>query len=108
MSVEIERKFLVANDSWQDAAGQGQHLQQAYLSASAKNSIRIRVVDGMQAWLTIKSDYRGIERDEYEYEVPIDDANEMLELRQSGIIEKTRYPIPIDGLVWEVDVFAGE
>ena len=108
MAVEIERKFLVTGDAWRASAGPGQHLQQAYLSASAKNSIRLRIVDGTQAWLTIKSDYRGIERDEYEYEVPVDEANEMLVLRQSGIIDKTRYPIPIDGLVWEIDVFSGD
>ncbi|MFY0613733.1 MAG: CYTH domain-containing protein [Hyphomicrobiaceae bacterium] len=107
MAVEIERKFLVANETWRAGAAPGQHIRQAYLSASDTNSIRIRVVDRMQAWLTIKSGYRGIERDEFEYEVPVSDAVQMLELRQSGIIEKIRYPVPAGELLWEVDVFSG-
>ena len=108
MPVEIEQKFLVADEAWRAMAGPGQRLRQAYLCASEKNSIRIRIANEVQAWLTIKSDFRGIERDEYEYEVPVHDANDMLELRHSGIIEKTRYLIPIDDLVWEVDVFSGD
>lgn len=107
MAVEIERKFLVANETWRADADQGQRIRQAYLSASDTHSIRIRILDEAQAWLTIKSGFRGIARDEFEYEVPVGDAMQMLELRQSGIIEKVRYPFPADGLLWEIDVFTG-
>ncbi len=107
MAVEIERKFLVANDAWRADADQGQRIRQAYLSASASNSIRVRIVDETRAWLTIKSGYRGIVRDEFEYEVPLNDAVAMLELRQSSIVDKVRYRVRNDDAVWEVDVFAG-
>ena len=107
MAVEIERKFLIAHDAWRADADQGQRIRQAYLSASASNSIRVRIVDETHAWLTIKSGYRGIVRDEFEYEVPLDDAVAMLELRQSSILDKVRYRVRNDDAVWEDDVFAG-
>ena len=107
MAVEIERKFLVADETWRADVDQGQRIQQAYLSACASHSIRIRIVDETKAWLTIKSGYRGIVRDEFEYEVPLGDAVAMLELRQSDIVDKIRYRVPADGFMWEVDVFAG-
>ncbi len=107
MAVEIERKFLVADNTWRAAAGPGRRIRQAYLSASASHSIRIRIVDETQSWLTIKSGYRGIVRDEFEYEVPLGDAIAMLELRQSDIVDKVRYQVWVEGFTWEVDVFAG-
>lgn len=107
MAVEIERKFLVADNTWRAAADPGRRIRQAYLSASTSHSIRIRIVDETQSWLTVKSGYRGIVRDEFEYEVPIGDAIAMLELRQSNIVDKVRYQVLLDGSTWEVDVFAG-
>lgn len=107
MALEIERKFLVADETWRADADQVQRMRQAYLSASASHSIRIRIVDETQSWLTIKSGYRGIVRDEFEYEVPLGDAIAMLELRQSNIVDKVRYQVLAEGSTWEVDVFAG-
>ena len=108
MAVEIERKYLVKNNGWRDFAGRGQHIRQAYLASSERNSVRIRIIDGREARLAIKSGFRGIERDEYEYAVPLSDAKAMLELRQSHIIEKTRYQVPFHDLTWEIDIFLGD
>jgi adenylate cyclase len=108
MAVEIERKFLVVGEAWRELADAGRQVTQAYLSDSEKSSIRIRIIDGKRAFLSIKSGYRGITRDEFEYEIPVRDAEEMLALRQSGIVDKIRHHLLIAGVVWEVDVFSGE
>ncbi|MBU2533065.1 MAG: CYTH domain-containing protein, partial [Alphaproteobacteria bacterium] len=108
MALEIERKFLVIGDSWRSKAAEGQKLRQAYLASSAQNSVRVRIVDERRAWLTIKSGYRGITRDEFEYEVPVEDAQEMIELRQNSVIDKVRYPLADGSLIWEIDVFSGD
>lgn len=108
MAVEIERKYLVADDTWRAAAGPGRHIRQAYLAASPDHSIRIRIIEDREAWLTIKSGYRGIVRDEFEYEVPLADALAMLDLCQGGVIEKTRYRVSAGDRVWDIDVFAGD
>lgn len=106
MALEIERKFLVADDTWRGGAGPGRSIRQAYLAATPDHSIRIRIVENHEAWLTIKSGYRGIVRDEFEYQVPIADARAMLDLCQGGIIEKTRYRVSVGDRVWDIDVFA--
>jgi adenylate cyclase len=108
MVVEIERKFLVADDSWRGLADGGQRIRQAYLASSATNTVRIRVIDESTARLTIKSGFRGLTRDEFEYDIPVSDAIAMLVLRESSVIDKTRYNIERDGLIWEVDVYAGD
>ena len=107
MSVEIERKFLVIDGAWRDLAGPGQRLRQAYLTHESHASIRVRLSDD-RAWLTVKSARMGIMRDEFEYEIPIADAEEMLaKLCNGPVIEKTRHLLRHDGVLWEVDVFAG-
>lgn len=107
MSVEIERKFLVVGDGWQNAAGPGQRLWQAYVAQEEHASVRVRLaVD--RAWLTLKSARSGIMRDEFEYEISLSDARDMLaKLCPGPVIEKTRYRVPHAGRIWEVDVFAG-
>ena len=105
MGVEIERKFLVIDDSWREAASPGMRYRQGYLSTDPSNSIRVRVC-GEKAWLNIKSAVVGIARREYEYEIPAADAHEILEdLCVKPLIEKTRFIVAHEGLAWEIDVF---
>jgi len=107
MAYEIERKFLVVNDDWRSQVSKSAYYRQAYLAGNDKSSIRVRVADD-QAWLNIKSATLGIQRTEYEYEIPVADADDMIEnLCQGAVIEKWRYFVPYAGHVWEVDVFEG-
>lgn len=107
MPTEIERKFLVTGDTWRSLAV-GVRYSQGYITASPRRTVRVRV-RGEQAYLTIKGETRGISRAEYEYAIPLQDALEMLQtLCDPPLIEKTRYRIDLEGLVWEVDEFAGE
>ncbi len=107
MAKEIERKFLVASNAWRDAAGAASHLLQAYVILAPGRSLRVRIADGRVARLTLKLGDGGLERDEYEYEVPLADARELIRLRLGNLIEKTRYRVPFGKFVWEVDVFEG-
>ena len=108
MSIEIERKFLVADESWRAAASPGMRYRQGYLSTDPSNSVRVRV-SGDKAWLNVKSATVGIARREYEYGIPAADAHEILEeLCVKPIIEKTRFVVEHAGHAWEVDVFEGE
>jgi len=104
MATEIERKFLVSAD-WPRPA-QGTRLLQGYLSRGAV-SVRVRT-SAERAWLTVKGPTSGLSRAEFEYEVPLVDAEEMLALSPTKPIEKTRYLVPLGRHVVEVDVFAGE
>lgn len=105
MPQEIERKFLVRSDDWRRAADAGTRYRQGYLSTDAARIVRVRVA-GERAWVTIKGSARGIARDEYEYPVPVADADAMLDrLCLHPLIEKVRYHVPFAGHVWEVDVF---
>lgn len=105
MAVEIERKFLVRDDSWQDGSP-GIRMSQGYLCADGDRTVRIRIA-GPKAWLTIKGRTVGIARPEFEYAVPPDEAAAMLAMCLPGAIEKTRHRIPHGSHVWEVDVFHG-
>ena len=107
MAQEIERKFLVAGDAWRDLA-EGVVYRQGYLSTDSDRTVRVRTV-GAKGTLTVKGITVGATRTEYEYEIPVADADAMLDaLCIRPLIEKTRHKIPFDGLVWEVDVFAGD
>ena len=106
MPVEIERKFLVVSDEWRVLADSGQRLHQAYIACDRQGSVRVRLTED-KAWLTLKSARAGMVRDEFEYEIPLADAEEMLDRLCSGsVIEKTRYRVPHDGKIWEVDIFS--
>ncbi len=106
MAKEIERKFLVHPRKWSDL-GEGLVIRQGYLSASKKGSVRVRTY-GDRAYVTIKGATSGISRNEYEYEIPLADANEIMgSLCEHPPIEKTRYRIVFKGHTWEVDEFAG-
>lgn len=103
---EIERKFLVANDSWKTAKCIGQReLKQAYLLRGTDRSVRIRVTDNI-ALFTIKLG-TGLTRSEFEYEIPIDEANEMIEEAKLPCLHKTRFYIQNGNDTWELDVFHG-
>ncbi|MCH2207745.1 MAG: CYTH domain-containing protein [Lentisphaerales bacterium] len=105
MSKEIERKFMVKGEPWLDH--KGMKIQQGYI-AKSHSTVRIRTSE-KKAWLTIKGKTKGISRTEFEYKIPIEDANAMLD-EFCGIqrIVKTRYIIPYEGYNWEVDVFEGQ
>lgn len=105
MGLEIERKFLVTGSQWQELA-QPQVLRQGYLCADPARSVRVRIA-GNKAWLTIKSGQKGVSRAEFEYEIPLTDAEAMLSLCQEPLIEKERRKIDFGGNVWEVDRFFG-
>ncbi|ANM08559.1 MULTISPECIES: CYTH domain-containing protein [unclassified Rhizobium] len=105
-ATEIERKFLVRNDSWRARAGVSHVLQQGYLSRG-DNPVRVRLIDGRSALLTIKFHTMGLAKDEYEYEIPVEEARDLLRHATGHVIEKTRYRVLHEGRHWEVDVFAG-
>ncbi|PLX78629.1 MAG: adenylate cyclase [Desulfuromonas sp.] len=106
MPLEIERKFLVAGTPWQGLPGIW--CRQGYLNLGPGNTVRVRVAAG-QGYLTVKGASRGAVRSEFEYPIPVTDAEEILhELCLQPIIDKTRYLIKHAGLTWEIDVFAGE
>lgn len=106
-ATEIERKFLVRDDSWRNSASCPHFLQQAYLHGRDQGSVRVRLVDGCSARLTIKFRTTPLTKEEYEYEIPVEEARGLL-LRATGhILEKTRYKVAHDGRNWDVDVFAG-
>lgn len=108
MGVEIERKFLVRDASWRAAADAGTRYRQGYLVGSTLASVRVRI-EGDVARLNIKGATLGVRRDEYEYPIPLADAERLLDtLCDKPLIEKTRYHVTHAGRVWEVDVFAGD
>src|SRR6056297_717085 len=104
MGIEIERKFLVQGEF---RSGEPIHFQQGYLSREPGRTVRVRLA-GDQAWLTIKSLTTETVRQEFEYEVPFSDAEQMLLLCDGPLIEKYRWHIQHAGHLWEVDEFLGE
>ena len=107
MPVEIERKFLLKNDSWKkNLTGTPYYIIQAYLNIEGKNTVRVRIA-GDNAFLTIKSRTEGISRQEFQYEIPREEAAELLKLSQTPVIEKIRYEIEYAGMTWEIDEFLG-
>jgi adenylate cyclase len=108
MGVEIERKFLVNHDKWKQLnKPEGVVFKQGYIANSSGTTIRIRIA-GDEAFLTIKGITSGISRKEYEYQVPVADANEMLQNFASSWIEKKRHFINHANHLWEVDEFSGD
>ncbi len=107
MGIEIERKFLLAGTAWKHLAP-GTSYRQGYLNSTKERTVRVRTIDD-KGFLTIKGISVGATRVEYEYEIPFDDAENLLnELCEKPIIEKNRYNITHGGFVWEVDEFFGE
>jgi adenylate cyclase len=106
MASEIERKFLVADDSWRDGS-LGIRISQGYLSQDPDRTVRVRI-GGESAWLTIKGRTCGIRRAEFEYSIPVGEARELLALCLPAVIDKTRHRVCFSGHGWEIDVFHGD
>jgi adenylate cyclase len=114
MGIEIERKFLVCDDSWREAVEHSERIAQGYLigaqalrDGSARASVRARLA-GEQAWLNIKAAQLGIERAEFEYAIPVSDARALLDTLCDGVLEKVRHHVRVDGVLFEVDEFLGD
>ncbi|GAB1538404.1 CYTH domain-containing protein [Scytonema sp. NUACC21] len=106
MAREIERKFLVKEDSWRRLA-EGRVYRQGYIATQQGATVRVRIV-GDRGYLTIKGPTVKYSRAEFEYPIPIEDAREMLDtLCQRPLIEKIRYKVEYSGLIWEIDEFDG-
>ncbi len=107
MALEIERKYLIDLEKI-GTLENGVRIKQGYLSTNKDAVVRVRVKND-KAYLTIKGSNSGIARLEFEYEIPLNEANEMLEkLCQKPVIDKTRYLIKHDIHTWEVDIFYGD
>ncbi len=107
MAIEIERKFLVNGQSWRHDAT-GTSYRQGYLTIDPERTVRVRIA-GEKAFLTIKGKTEGMSRSEFEYQIPLKDATELLDnLCLRPLIEKVRYRINFGGRVWEVDEFEGD
>ncbi len=108
MATEIERKFLPTNDNWRGNIHDKKKIRQGYLANTAYSSVRIRVAES-EASLNIKGMTIGVTRTEYEYPVPVKDAQELLKnLCIGALVVKTRYYLEHDKHLWEIDVFEGE
>ena len=107
--MEIERKFLVKNNSFVEGAMRKRRIVQGYICSEPERSVRIRICEE-EAFLTIKgaTNGRGWSRYEFEQQVPMNDANELIKLCGPGMIDKTRYEVKTGGHTWDIDVFHGE
>lgn len=107
MALEIERRFLVAGEHWRRHRCWSSELQQGYLAASAEGlTLRVRRDGGSQAWLTLKLPAEGIARHEYEYPIPLADAEALLQ-RSGEQLTKQRHGLDLPGGEWVLDVFCG-
>ncbi len=108
MAMEIERKFLIRHEGWRQQVSESVYYRQAYLNREADCSVRVRITDD-QAWLNIKSVTVGAERLEFEYDIPLSDAHEMLnQLSKTAVVEKRRHFVKQGSHTFEIDVFEGE
>ena len=109
MAQEIERKFLVLDDSFKHEAFSKSHIQQGYICSERGRTVRIRIKDN-RAYLTIKgpSENGGLSRYEFEREIPLEDGQQMMQLCEPGIIDKTRWLVKSGNHTFEVDEFFGD
>jgi adenylate cyclase len=108
MALEIEHKYLIRKDLWYAVhKPAGVKIRQGYLQTDPEKTIRIRI-SGINAFLTIKGPSRNASRVEYEYPIPTEEAEELLQLCTIPIIEKVRYRVEYEGKAWDVDEFFGE
>lgn len=108
MAIEIERKFLVAKEDLARVLPERSvRMRQGYLSRAPGRTVRVRIEDD-RAFLTIKGHASGLARPEFEYEIPLTDANSLLEMADGPLVEKIRHYVPFGGLLWEVDEFSGD
>ena len=105
MAIEIERRFLVKGDKWKDLAQNPQYLRQGYLATSIEYwTVRIRIIEENKAWITLKSPAEDISMHEFEYSIPLDDAESIWNLVQYKIT-KTRYKLNLKYGEWIIDCF---
>ena len=109
MALEIERKFLVLDDSYKHEAFSSYHIMQGYICSERGRTVRVRIRDA-QGFITIKgpSDIGGLARYEFEQEIPLADAEQLMKLCEPGIIDKTRWLVKVDEHTFEVDEFHGD
>ena len=109
MGQEIERKFLVKNDSFKNQAVKATRITQGYLSSVPERTVRVRI-KGEKGFITIKGigNESGASRFEWEKEIPVEDVKELLKICEPGIIDKTRYIVPVGNHKFEVDEFYGD
>lgn len=108
MATEIEHKFLLRDDRWRQKIERSVRIRQGYLTSDARCSVRVRVA-GDQGFLNLKSGTLGIQRSEYEYPIPLDEAEEILDtLCEKPLLEKTRYYLHFGEHLWEIDEFSGD
>jgi len=108
MAKEIEHKFLLRNDRWRSQVERSARLRQGYLTSDARCSVRVRIAND-QGFLNIKSGTLGIQRSEYEYPIPLAEAEEILDtLCEKPLLEKTRHYLHFGEHLWEIDEFAGD
>ncbi|NOQ34668.1 MAG: CYTH domain-containing protein [Methylococcaceae bacterium] len=108
MAIEIEHKFLLANDDWREQVSHSSHYKQGYLTSDAHSSVRVRIAND-KAWLNIKSATIGTQRQEYEYPIPPTDADEILStLCHKPLVEKVRHFVTYEKHLWEIDEFSGD
>jgi adenylate cyclase len=107
MAIEIERKFLVRGEAWRAFATSEARVRQAYLASGERSTTRVRIKNGVEATVTIKSKRAELRRLEIEYPISLLDAEALLPLRDSGLIEKSRFMVPWRQHLWEIDVFSG-
>jgi adenylate cyclase len=125
MGTEIERKFLVANAGWREGVRSAAWFRQGYLANTSRASVRVRVAaegwredssgavtsDLTEAWLSVKSMTPGLVRQEFEYRVPVDEAESLLALCEGPLLEKVRHFVPVSGPagehLFEIDEFLG-
>lgn len=107
MALEIERKFLVDAEKLSEIhLTGGEKISQGYLSTDIEKTVRVRIKKN-QGFLSVKTKNIGIVRREFEYEIPLADAEELLKLCGKNILSKVRYEIEFEDHVWEVDIFEG-
>ena len=107
MKVEIERKFLVKNQDWEKLIVEKHSIQQGYLNTDKSCNVRVRIMNTV-AFITIKGKRINTLRPEFEYEIPLNDAESMLKLSKTSIIKKTRFTVNHKGQIWEIDQFEGD
>ncbi|AZO49808.1 MAG: CYTH domain-containing protein [Mesorhizobium sp.] len=107
MGKEVERKFLVSSAAWRDLAEADIRIRQFYLAAAPGRTVRVRISDDTSAELTLKFGSKARERDEFEYPIPLAEAEEMQAFAIGRVIEKTRHHVRHRGYLYEVDVFGG-
>jgi CYTH domain-containing protein len=105
--IEIERKFLVKDNSFLDDFSRSNRIVQGYLSSHPERTVRVRI-KGENGYLTIKGKSEGFSRYEWEKEINFEEAEKLLQLCESGVIDKIRYDVIVGTHIFEVDVFYGE